>query len=50
MPVTFTPAAAFATPAGYALNGKQYIVNACYDGKLKNTSGDRYIAYVLRGK
>ena len=41
------PAAAFATPSVYQLNGKEYIVIACGGGKLKTTSGDSYIAFAL---
>jgi quinoprotein glucose dehydrogenase len=41
------PAPAFATPAVYELNGKQYLVIACGGGKLGTKSGDAYIAFVL---
>ena len=41
------PAAAFATPSVYQLNGREYIVIACGGGKLKTTSGDSYVAYAL---
>ncbi|MEP6683313.1 MAG: PQQ-binding-like beta-propeller repeat protein, partial [Parafilimonas sp.] len=41
------PAAAFATPSTYQINGKQYIVIACGGGKLKTTSSDLYIAFAL---
>lgn len=41
------PAAAFATPAIYELNGKQYVVIACGGGKLKAKSGDAYLAFAL---
>ncbi len=41
------PAAAFATPSVYELNGKEYIVIACGGGKLKTTSGDSYITFAL---
>ena len=41
------PAAAFATPAIYELNGKQYLVIACGGGKLKTKSGDAYVAFAL---
>lgn len=41
------PAPAFATPAIYELNGKQYIVIACGGGKLKTKSGDAYVAFAL---
>jgi quinoprotein glucose dehydrogenase len=39
------PAAAFATPATYEVDGKQYIVIACGGGKFKTTSSDTYIAF-----
>ena len=41
------PAAGFATPAVYAVNGKQYIVIACGGGKLNKASGDAYVAFAL---
>jgi quinoprotein glucose dehydrogenase len=41
------PAPGFATPAIYALNGKQYVVIACGGGKLGTKSGDSYIAFSL---
>jgi quinoprotein glucose dehydrogenase len=41
------PAPAFATPAVYELNGKQYIVIACGGGKLGTKSGDAYVAFAL---
>ncbi len=41
------PAAAFATPAVYQLNGRKYIVVACGGGKLKTSSGDSYIGFTL---
>ena len=41
------PASAFATPAVYELNGKQFIVIACGGGKLKTKSGDAYVAFAL---
>ncbi|MGL6266473.1 MAG: PQQ-binding-like beta-propeller repeat protein [Chitinophagaceae bacterium] len=41
------PAPGFATPAVYALNGKQYLVIACGGGKLGTKSGDSYIAFAL---
>ena len=41
------PAAAFATPATYEVDGKQYIVIACGGGKMKTTSNDTYIAFAL---
>jgi len=41
------PAPGFATPAVYAINGKQYLVIACGGGKLGTKSGDSYIAFSL---
>jgi quinoprotein glucose dehydrogenase len=41
------PAAGFATPAVYAVNGKQYVVIACGGGKIGNKSGDQYLAFSL---
>jgi quinoprotein glucose dehydrogenase len=41
------PAPAFATPALYELNGRQYIVVACGGGKLSTRSGDAYVAFAL---
>ncbi|MCB9280442.1 MAG: PQQ-binding-like beta-propeller repeat protein [Lewinellaceae bacterium] len=41
---TDLPAAGFATPAVYELNGKQYIVIACGGGKLGVRSGDAFVA------
>lgn len=42
------PAAGFATPATYMLNGKQYVVIACGGGKLGTKAGDAYVAFALR--
>ncbi len=44
------PAAGFATPSVYWLNGKQYLVIACGGGKLGAPSGDAYVAFSLPGK
>lgn len=44
---TALPAPGFATPAVYALNGKQYVVIACGGGKLGTKSGDSYVAFAL---
>ncbi len=44
---TKLPAAAFATPATYEANGKQYVVIACGGGKLGTASGDSYVAFAL---
>jgi quinoprotein glucose dehydrogenase len=41
------PAPAFATPAIYEQNGKQFVVIACGGGKMKTKSGDSYVAFAL---
>ncbi|RYG06208.1 MAG: pyrroloquinoline quinone-dependent dehydrogenase [Chitinophagaceae bacterium] len=41
------PAAGFATPSTYSVNGKQYVVVACGGTKLGTKKGDSYIAFVL---
>jgi quinoprotein glucose dehydrogenase len=41
------PAAGYASPSTYAVDGKQYVVIACGGGKLKTKSGDRYVAFAL---
>ena len=41
------PAAAFATPSTYAVNGKQYIVIACGGTKLGTSKGNKYVAFSL---
>jgi quinoprotein glucose dehydrogenase len=41
------PAAAFATPSTYMVNGKQYIVLACGGTKLGTTKGNSYVALAL---
>ncbi|MDR8390347.1 pyrroloquinoline quinone-dependent dehydrogenase [Aliifodinibius sp. S!AR15-10] len=41
------PAAGFATPSMYQIDGKQYLVIACGGGKLGTTSGDEYVAFAL---
>lgn len=41
------PAAGYATPSVYEVNGKQFLVIACGGGKLKKPSGDSYIAFAL---
>ena len=41
------PAAGYATPSTYRVNGKQYIVIACGGGKLGSPSGDAYVAFAL---
>ncbi len=44
---TSLPAAGFATPSTYEVNGKQYLVIACGGGKLDVPSGDSYVAFSL---
>lgn len=41
------PAAGFATPATYSVDGIQYVVIACGGGKLGTKSGDSYVAFAL---
>jgi len=41
------PAPAFATPAVYSCDGKEYVVVACGGGKLGTASGDAYVAFAL---
>ena len=41
------PAAGYATPATYAVNGRQYLVIACGGGKIGTKSGDAYVAFAL---
>ena len=41
------PAAGYATPATYAINGKQYVVIAAGGGKLGTKSGDTFLAFAL---
>ncbi|MFK8020231.1 MAG: PQQ-binding-like beta-propeller repeat protein [Pseudomonadales bacterium] len=41
------PAAGYATPATYSVNGKQFIVIAAPGGKLGTQSGDQYLAFSL---
>jgi quinoprotein glucose dehydrogenase len=43
------PAAGYATPAVYAVNGKQYVLIACGGGKIGTRSGDAYVAFALPG-
>jgi len=45
---TSLPAAGFATPSTYELNGKQYLVIACGGGMLNTASGDSYVAFTLQ--
>jgi quinoprotein glucose dehydrogenase len=44
---TQLPAAAFATPSTYEVNGKQYIAMACGGTKLGARGGDSYVAFAL---
>jgi quinoprotein glucose dehydrogenase len=44
---TKLPAAAFATPATYEVNGKQFVVVACGGTKLGAKKGDSYVAFAL---
>lgn len=41
------PAAAFATPSVYMIDGKQYVVIACGGTKLGAEKGDSYVAFAL---
>lgn len=44
---TRLPAAAFATPSTYEVDGKQYVVVACGGTKLGAEGGDSYVAFAL---
>lgn len=44
---TKLPAAGFATPSTYEVNGKQYVVIACGGTKLDAPGGDSYVAFAL---
>ena len=44
---TKLPAGGYATPATYAVNGRQYVVIACGGGKMGTKSGDAYVAFAL---
>ncbi|MCY3593613.1 MAG: PQQ-binding-like beta-propeller repeat protein [Bacteroidetes bacterium] len=44
---TQLPAGGYATPATYAVNGKQYVVIAAGGGKMGTKSGDAYLAFAL---
>jgi quinoprotein glucose dehydrogenase len=46
---TTLPAAGFATPSSYSVNGRQYIVIACGGTKLGAPKGESYVAYALPG-
>jgi quinoprotein glucose dehydrogenase len=44
------PAAGYATPATYSINGKQFVVIACGGGKTGSKSGDSYVCFSLADK
>ena len=44
---TKLPAAAFATPSIYEVNGRQYVAIACGGTKLGAAGGDSYVAFAL---
>ena len=44
---TKLPAAGYATPATYMINGRQFVVIACGGGKSGTKSGDSYVAFAL---
>ena len=44
---TSLPAAGYATPATYSVNGRQFVVIACGGGKVGTKSGDAYVAFAL---
>jgi len=44
------PAGGYATPAVYAVDGKQYVVIAAGGGKMGTAPGDYYIAFGLKDK
>ena len=44
---TKLPAASFATPAMYSVNGKQFIVMACGGEKLGTAKGNKIVAFAL---
>jgi quinoprotein glucose dehydrogenase len=41
------PAGGYATPATYAIDGKQFVVIACGGGKMGTASGAKYLAFAL---
>jgi quinoprotein glucose dehydrogenase len=47
---TTLPAAGYATPSVYSVNGKQFVVIACGGGKMGTKSADSYVAYSLPDK
>lgn len=44
---TTLPAGGYATPATYAVGGRQYVVIAAGGGKMGTRSGDAYVAFAL---
>ncbi|WP_394991090.1 pyrroloquinoline quinone-dependent dehydrogenase [Emticicia sp.] len=44
---TKLPAAGFATPSTYQINGKQFVVIACGGTKLGTKKGNQYVAFAL---
>jgi quinoprotein glucose dehydrogenase len=44
------PAAGYATPSVYSINGRQYVVIACGGGKIGSKSDDQYVAFALPEK
>ena len=44
------PAAGYATPSTYMVNGRQFVVIACGGGKIGTKSGDAYVAFALPKK
>lgn len=44
---TALPAGGYATPATYAVDGRQFVVIACGGGKMGTKSGDSYLAFAL---
>ena len=44
---TALPAAGFATPSTYEINGRQFVVIACGGGKLNTVSGDAFVVFSL---
>ncbi|MDP7210759.1 MAG: hypothetical protein QF507_03245 [Vicinamibacterales bacterium] len=44
---TELPAGGYATPATYAVDGRQYVVIAAGGGKMGTKSGDSYVAFAL---
>ncbi|ULQ51520.1 pyrroloquinoline quinone-dependent dehydrogenase [Flavihumibacter fluvii] len=41
------PVPGYATPATYAIDGRQFVVIACGGGKIGSKSGDKFIAFAL---